>query len=147
MTPFEEKLKAKIDKLKSINKNAHKIVIDIVMENKAVIVDMNVEEQLFEKGINTFGVSIDDYKPYTPYTVSEKRAFGQPTDRVTLRDTGTFHDSVHLVRSRNKVTFEALDPNGLQKKYGKILGLTEENKTEVRDVYVRDGIYDRIKAV
>ena len=33
----------------------------IIFDNEAYIVDMNVEDQLYEQGVNALGVSIDDY--------------------------------------------------------------------------------------
>ena len=60
----------------------------IIWDNDAYIVDMNAEEQLFEQGINRLGVDIMDYAPYSPLTIAIKEEKGQPTNRVTLRDTG-----------------------------------------------------------
>lgn len=54
---------------------------------------MNAEEQLFEQGINRLGVDIMDYAPYSPLTIAIKEEKGQPTNRVTLRDTGDFEAS------------------------------------------------------
>lgn len=54
---------------------------------------MNAEEQLYEQGINRLGVDIMDYAPYSPVTIEIKKALGQPTNRVTLRDEGDFESS------------------------------------------------------
>lgn len=65
----------------------------IIWDNDAYIVDMNAEEQLVEQGINRLGVDIMDYAPYSPLTIAIKEEKGQPTNRVTLRDTGDFEAS------------------------------------------------------
>ena len=59
-------------------------------QNQQKIVELNVK-QLYEYGINSLGIRIDTYDPYSPYTVRVKKEKGQPYDRVTLRDTGDFH--------------------------------------------------------
>ena len=45
----------------------------IIFDNEAYIVDMNVEDQLYEQGVNALGVSIDDYAPYSPATIERHR--------------------------------------------------------------------------
>lgn len=69
------------------------IISNIIYENEAYIVDMNAEEQLYEQGVNNLGVSIMDYRPYSEITIEIKKAKGQPTNRVTLRDEGDFESS------------------------------------------------------
>ena len=64
-------------------------VRSIVEANDAWIVDMNAEIQLYEQGRDGAGVEIMSYAPYEPVTIEIKRSKGQPTNRVTLRDTGT----------------------------------------------------------
>ena len=68
----------------------------IIWNNDAYIVDMNADEQLYEQGINRLGVDIMDYAPYSPVTIEIKKALGQPTNRVTLRDEGDFESSFFL---------------------------------------------------
>jgi hypothetical protein len=68
-----------------------------------------------------------DIKPaYTRTTKSIKRRKGQPTDRVTLKDTGHFYDSIYLVVTQNtfKVTSSDVKNGKLIDKYSeKIFGL------------------------
>lgn len=68
----------------------------IITDNEAYIVDMNAEIQLYEEGVNRLGVSIMDYAPYRPLTIAIKEEKGQPTNRVTLRDTGDFESSFYI---------------------------------------------------
>lgn len=75
----------------------------IIWDNDAYIVDMNAEEQLFEQGINRLGVDIMDYAPYSPLTIAIKEEKGQPTNRVTLRDTGDFEASFFWKSATNNL--------------------------------------------
>lgn len=102
----------------------------IIWDNEAYIIDMNAEEQLFEQGINRLGVDIMDYAPYSPLTIAIKEEKGQPTNRVTLRDTGDFETSFFLEVGDKQFEIKAADfkTEDLIKKYGRqILGLTTEN--------------------
>lgn len=112
------------------NINSGKWVQQIIYDNEAYIVDLNAEEQLYEQGVNNLGVSISDYAPYSPVTIEIKKAKGQPTNRVTLRDEGDFESSFFLEVGQNQFEIKASDwkTEELMKKYGRqILGLTNEN--------------------
>lgn len=105
---------------------------ECIEANTAEICDMNTEQQLYERGENALGVSISDYMPYAPLTIDIKTMKGQPTDRVTLRDTGDFHESFFIRADNNGFTIDATDwkREKLVNKYGRqIFGLTDENKT------------------
>lgn len=109
-----------------------------VEENTEKIVEMNVE-QLYDFGINALGISIDTYAPYSPYTVRVKTEKGQPTDRVTLRDTGDFHKSFEVVVGPTDFYITATDYKtaDLVEKYGeRIFGLIPQNKTELARTYL-----------
>ena len=102
----------------------------IITDNEAYIVDMNAEIQLYEEGVNRLGVSIMDYAPYRPLTIAIKEEKGQPTNRVTLRDTGDFESSFYIEVGDRQFEIKASDwkTEAFIKKYGRqILGLTDEN--------------------
>ena len=108
-------------------------------ENEAVVIDMNAEEQLFERGENRLGVSIADYRPYSPVTIEEKRMRGQPYNRVTLRDTGDFESSFYIRYSGDSFEITASDgkTDDLVRKYGKeIFGLNRDNLDELIRTYM-----------
>lgn len=120
----------------------------IIMNHEAVICDMNAEGQLYEKGVNAYGVAIMDYMPYTPYTIEIKTIKGQPTDRVTLRDTGDFHESFYVEATDTQFVIKAHDwkTEKLIKKYGRqILGLTRENLDELIKQYIYPELLDKAK--
>lgn len=121
---------------------------DIIWSNDAYIVDMNAEEQLFERGVNRLGVEIMDYAPYSPVTIEIKEALGQPTNRVTLRDEGDFESSFFLEVGDKQFEIKASDfkTEDLIKKYGRqILGLTDENIAILIWQYIYPDLMDEAK--
>jgi len=79
--------------------------------------------------------------PYAASTVKAKTRKRQPTDRVTLKDTGAFHDSIKArperkylsVQSQHNVKGYDLAEH-LNKRYGgrgSIYGLTQENRVKL----------------
>lgn len=125
-----------------------RLMQDIIWSNDAYIVDMNAEEQLFERGINRLGVEIMDYAPYSPVTIEIKEALGQPTNRVTLRDEGDFESSFFLEVGDKQFEIKASDfkTEDLIKKYGRqILGLTDENIAILIWQYIYPDLMDEAK--
>lgn len=115
----------------------------IIEANGGEIIKMNAQEQLYAQGVNALGVSISDYKPYKPLTISIKMEKGQPYDRVTLRDEGDFHRSFFVEAGGDSFRIDATDGkrNKLVKKYGaNIFGLTPENLQRLIDEIVRPAI-------
>lgn len=122
----------------------------IIWDNDAYIVDMNAEEQLYERGINRLGVDIMDYAPYSPVTIEIKKALGQPTNRVTLRDEGDFESSFFLEVGDKQFEIKASDfkAEDLIKKYGRqILGLTKENIAVLIWQYIYPDLMEKAKNV
>ena len=125
-----------------------KMMQEIILDNEGVICDMNAEDQLYEQGVNSLGVDISDYAPYSPVTVWIKEEKGQPTDRVTLRDEGDFESSFYVTASLDGFAIRASDwkAEKLIKKYGTdIMGLTEENMDSLRWDYVYFELMQRLK--
>lgn len=134
--PFAKKIAA----LKRFEKKVPLFIMQEIKANEAILIDMNIESQLYEKGINNEGVSIASYQPYQPATIEIKKQKGQPTNRVTLRDEGDFQRGWYTKPVTGGVEFDSHDwKNGnLADKYGEeIYGLTEENETDFRESYVR----------
>lgn len=70
---------------------------------------------------------------YKDSTIEIKKSKGQPYDRVTLKDTGAFWDSINVNVATDTFLIDASDSKtqGLVKKYGdKILGLSDASKSE-----------------
>lgn len=142
----EQTIDSVIEGLQKFENEVDQYVLDVVEENKEIVLDLNTEEQLFEKGIDSKGEKI--LPNYTPYTVNIKQVLGQPTDRVTLRNTGNFHNSFYLKRAAKEIEISATDEKteALVDKYGnEIFGLTPENLEEISENYVKPALEQKIK--
>ena len=117
-----------------------KLVDDIIRSNNLLdyIIKLNTEAQLFNRGISTDGMKI--IPPYAETTKSIKKRKGQPSTRVTLKDSGDMYKTWEVKLSKLYITITAnlikegknKDGNNididLEIKYGKnIVGLTDEN--------------------
>jgi len=134
-----EKLVALIEKLKAIDQNIILTIEKVIQENEALILDMNTQDQLFDKGINREGVSINSFAPYAPLTIQIKSMKGQPTSRVTLRDEGDFHHSFYIEYHDGGFEIRASDwkTEMLMANYGDtIIGLSDQNFKELAENYV-----------
>lgn len=97
-----------------------------------LIVDLNTQSQLYDEGINWKGQKLSDIGgEYAPYTIEQKEKKGQPTDRITLNDTGDFYDSFRVTFIGGDFLITANPYKGdtnLFKEWGlEIVGLTDEN--------------------
>lgn len=102
--------------------------IILILESLAFdIADTNAD-QMFA------GLRADDTEiepAYKPFTIAIKKEKGQPTDRVTLKDTGEFHRSIFVKFEGDKIIIDSDSDlrNKLVDKYGAtIFGLTKQNK-------------------
>jgi len=143
-----EAFTSKIAALEQFQREVFVKVIDLSVPYEAEIAQMNTD-RLYKLGEYTDGSKIADRKPYRPLTVRLKRAKGQPTNRVTLRDTGDFHGSFYVRFERNKFIVLASDvkTQKLVKKYGhEIFGLTDEDFEKLRGLIYGD-LLDEFKRV
>jgi hypothetical protein len=137
-----------IDKLKGFERELFEAIELTLRENEHIITEMNSEDQLYEQGIDRFGTSIASYAPYSPITIEIKKAKGQPTGRVTLRDEGDFHLSFYIDFSKDGFEIKAGNwkTDSLVKGYGEgILGLTDENFKDLADNYIAPEIINVFK--
>lgn len=119
--------------------NTNEIIEKVMQESTEQIADLNAQ-QMFA------GQRADDTEtepPYAPLTVAIKRLKGQPTDRVTLRDTGAFYRGITAKIEGDQVVVRSTDEKApeLQDKYGDIFGLDTQFKGEV----IRETIKPAIK--
>ena len=128
--------------------DVEKTLIQILNKPKTeeFIVRLNTRVQLYKEGIDSEGktlVSIGGN--YAPSTVRKKKRKSQPTNRVTLYDSGEFYDSFTVTPTANADYTIDSDPmkNGksLFKRWGEnVEGLTDENAEKVID-YLRVEFY------
>lgn len=113
-----------VTKLERIKVDRDKIVLDIIKQFETFILDEQ-KKQMYS-GANADGSPIEP--EYKPLTISIKNSVGQPTDRVTLKDTGSFYDSFFIVYGPKYFAIYARDgkTNKLIAKYGtQIFGLND----------------------
>ena len=137
-----------INRVQNFESNINQYIKAEIAEDEAYICDMNSQNQLYERGINSKNKKIADYAPYTSTTIAIKKLKGQPTNRVTLRDTGEFHASFFLYIDDYKFFIDATDDkvNKLAFKYGEdIFGLTDDNINELTWEYIYPMLTDKIR--
>ena len=121
---------------------------DEIMKHEDVIVQMVTQEQLYEKGIEGRGTEIMSYQPYTARTIRIKQKKGQPYDRVTLKDTGEFYNSLHVEFDNEGFYVTSTDDKAkyLLARYGKtIFRLTDENFSELLSDYIKPSLQEKLK--
>ena len=139
-------IKTRIRNLKKFRKNLNVIIGNSFKENEHILIDANVEDQLFEKGIDNKGEKL---LPYSPITIKDKKEKGQPTNRTTTRDTGKFHASFFQKVQKLTIEYGATDSKAgeIIERYGdQIYGLTDENLSDFIHTIVKDDIIKAFRA-
>lgn len=78
--------------IRNLRKTFDQVVLDIVQDDEELVLDMN-REQMYS-GVRADGSQI---RPeYTANTISVKQRKGQPTNRVTLKDTGDHYREMFI---------------------------------------------------
>lgn len=135
----------KIDRLQRWQEKALEEVIAVTEPFEDEILYHNTEEQLYQRGVYATGRAVRP--PYTPFTVQIKQEKGQPTDRVTLRDTGAFHASFEVLWLRGGFLISATDwkAKKLANQYGEqIYGLDEPGKQAIIEL-IREPLVQAFK--
>lgn len=138
---LEYRLRAFRDKLSMYLEEA-------VRDNESVIVGMIAESQLYDKGITGMGRSIADYAPYAPKTIALKRKKGQPTNRVTLRDTGAFYAGMRVIFDAGgfRITSDDRKTEELVDKYGpEIFRLSNNNLSILLREHIRPALISKLR--
>lgn len=121
-----------------------------VRDNEATIIDAVRNSQLFHRGIDGAGRKIMDYEPYSPRTIANKRRKGQPTTRVTLRDSGAFYSGFRIEYQLDgfAVTSDDRKTEMLINKYGpRIMRLTNENLNRILRVHIRRDLTRKVRNI
>jgi len=128
-----------IDKLEKFKSNGiDLLLVEAFESSKKKIIQLNTIEQLYKKGVDNQNKAIEP--PYTPLTVSIKKKKGQPSNRVTLKDTGDFYKATDVDFGAKKFTITNFDDKyeKLSEKYGdEILGLTLESQAILKDIIIK----------
>lgn len=133
--------------IKRITKNvkqlsSNKILKETLSDNTQMqydIIQLNTQKQLYEQGLFADGKPTGDYATSTIYGTSKfegKIQKGQPYDHITFKDTGAMYESEKLKVTNDGfvLTMDTIK-NGvdLEQREGKIVGLTDESLSEVRE--------------
>ena len=121
---------------------------NIILDNENIIVEMITQQQLYEQGIEGRGIEISSYAPYAESTIRKKIKKGQPTNRVTLKDTGDFYKSLRIEFDDKGFYIVSNDFKSpyLLKKYGPtIFKLTDENLETLIRKYIKPTLAVKLK--
>lgn len=135
-------------RLRAFKDSLPTLLEDIIHDKEDVIVSAIANDQLYRRGITGMGEKIMSYMPYKPKTIKVKKKKGQPTTRVTLRDTGAFHKAMHVVFDSEGFYITSDDEKMvyLVKKYGQeIFRLTNENFNRILRSHIRKELVRRLK--
>lgn len=145
MAKFFNSLRDKLQGIVDLKLNEVAFKIASEKEVKDLVIRLNTKDQLFKLGEDSLG---DSLGVYSPFTVEQKKKRGQPTNRITLKDTGEFYNSFNVVPYRGGFTIKAnpiKDDDNLFDDFGTdIIGLNEENLQILRDVY-KDKVLEEVR--
>ena len=139
MTPFDKKIEAAT----AVQNEMDKRIIDEVVANNDKAIKIQAD-QMFE---GKRGDGQDITPSYTPFTVRIKRQKRQPSDRVTLRDTGDFQDAIVIDYGPDSFKYDSVDEKRvkLARKYGEnIFGLNDEGLIKLIAL-LKEGIIEGAK--
>jgi hypothetical protein len=123
MSVFDEARK----RLNEMRDNVNQLVKETFEEHKKLIIQYNADTQMYKLGQDKKGSIIRPAYAYS--TKLKKIKVGQPTDRVTLRDTGRFHKTLIVTPKENyvEISSDVEYAKYLFTKYGNdVLGIQEE---------------------
>lgn len=119
-----------------------------ILDNESIIVEMITQQQLYEQGIEGRGIEISSYAPYAESTIRKKIKKRQPTNRVTLKDTGDFYKSLRIEfddKGFYIVSNDFKSPYLLEKYGPTIFMLTDENLKTLIHKYIRPALAVKLK--
>lgn len=106
--------------------NVEQVLIKILSRPKTqeFIIELNTQVQLYNEGENSLGVKLSAVGgSYTRRTREIKKAKGQPTNRVTLYDTGEFYDSFTVKPTASADFIINSDPIKIDERTGQVTNL------------------------
>lgn len=129
--------------VKKINSfNFEKSILNVVKDNDNVLIDLNTDSQLGEKGVDSTGSALPG--PYAPFTIASKQGksgFAGITSHVTLFGEGDFHGKFFVDASKFPIIINSSDSkrNDLVSEWGEdVFGLTDESQSEFNDQILDD---------
>ncbi len=137
------------DAVEQMKNSVNPLIQETMEQYKSVILDYQVEKQLYDKGEDSKGSII---RPaYSPLTVKIKFKKGQPTDRVTWKDTGTLYKTMRIIPKADSVEILLSVPYAkeLLEKYkdNEVLGIQEELLKEFVQKYILPNLKKRYDTI
>jgi len=123
--------------------NMERIIGDSIEEHSPDIIELNLAQ--LEAGQTAEGEEIRPF--YKPITVKIKKTKGQPTDRVTLKDEGSFYGGFRTEPAPGGTAVTSTDEKtaALVKKYSlDIFGLSVASREQLRD-RLRPTVQDKFR--
>jgi hypothetical protein len=141
-------IQEKISRLKAIR--IDQLFDQMLKDKEKDILDMN-RDQMYEDGVMDVNVPNFQQEYAASTKVAKRRAAYPKTDFVTLKWTGDFHSQLKLyifkeyfvINSLNEIWGKYLSKN---QRFINALGLTEDNKSRLRDMTQQE-IVKRIRDV
>jgi len=118
----------------------------IVKRNSQQIIELNTDDQLYNKGIDSEGQRL--FPPYANITRQIKAGKSQPFNRVTLFDTGDFYKGFKIKYNYPILNIYSADSKSsdLMDKYGSnIFGLVTENQKVLNYAIIQPELHEFIK--
>lgn len=129
--PRITKLRRRLEEAR--NKGIERVIQELFEMEKELILKLQTEKQLYQ-GVDAKGNDLEP--PYAESTKAIKRRKGQPTNRVTLKDTGDFYDAMDVSYSPEDFQIINYDEKfeKLSNKYGAdLLGLNEKSRELLKE--------------
>ena len=137
--------------IKLANINVVNVLVKILKQKSTqkYITDLNTKVQLFDQGEDSRGIQLSAVGgSYSPTTIRIKARKNQPSNRVTLKDTGDFYKSFEVLVKPNADFSIDSDPIkegvSLFKRWGDdVEGLQDEN-IELVMTYLEDKFFKEL---
>lgn len=134
-----------LDMLESFD--VDKIVNDVLNESTETMANLNAAQ--LAQGLRADSTEIQP--PYADRTVFEKQhnksGLAAVTDHVTTYDTGSHYRKLYAEVQGDELEYGSRDEKSakLQKKYGKLYGLTTDSKEELAEQVTRPAFQKRVE--
>ena len=135
-------------KLRELKASINKGIQTSIASNEQILIDQQTDGQ-FDKGKDSNNISF--IPSYADSTKRAKRAKNQPTNRVTLKDTGDLYNSISIQANTTNAVITANVPyfTHLVARYDKnqILGIQEEALKDFVENYTLPEIEKNFKQI
>lgn len=119
------------------------ITIEQARNYEDEIIDLNTDQLFSGLDANTKAIT----PSYRPLTITIKRQKGQPTNRVTLKDTGDFYAGFEVRFDKDYFAIFSIDDKAekIERKYSKdIFGLDQDAMFEVAE-YIKPDLQNAFR--